>query len=103
MRPTPRTCGSQIGHRFYNLFQIPTSALRRSAMTATSSNQNRVDQNRTSQPVSVRTIDAGRPPARFARGWHCLGLAESFRDGAPHAVQAFGTKLVVFADSTGAL
>ena len=24
----------------------------------------------------VRTIDAGAPPARFARGWHCLGLAE---------------------------
>ncbi len=23
----------------------------------------------------VRTIDAGAPPARFARGWHCLGLA----------------------------
>ncbi|HJY96253.1 MAG TPA: Rieske 2Fe-2S domain-containing protein, partial [Streptosporangiaceae bacterium] len=51
----------------------------------------------------VRTIDAGAPPARFARGWHCLGLAGRFRDGGPHAVQAFGTKLVVFADSSGAL
>ena len=55
-----------------------------------------------------RTIDAGTPPARFARGWHCLGLADSFRDGdpgsasgGPRAVQAFGTKLVVFADSAG--
>ena len=51
----------------------------------------------------VRTIDAGAPPARFARGWHCLGLAERFREGGPHAVRAFGTKLVVFADSGGAL
>jgi 3-ketosteroid 9alpha-monooxygenase subunit A len=51
----------------------------------------------------VRRIEAGAPPARFARGWHCLGLAESFRDGEPHAIKAFGTKLVVFADSAGAL
>ena len=50
-----------------------------------------------------RTIDAGTPPERFARGWHCLGLAAGFRDGGPHAVQAFGTKLVVFADSAGQL
>jgi 3-ketosteroid 9alpha-monooxygenase subunit A len=51
----------------------------------------------------VRTIDAGQVPTRFARGWHCLGLAKTFRDGKPHAVQAFGTKLVVFADTTGKL
>jgi 3-ketosteroid 9alpha-monooxygenase subunit A len=51
----------------------------------------------------VRTIDRGTPPARFARGWHCLGLAEPFRESGPHAVQAFGTKLVVFADSRGHL
>ncbi|MET9266573.1 Rieske 2Fe-2S domain-containing protein [Amycolatopsis sp. NPDC004079] len=51
----------------------------------------------------IRTIDAGAPPARYARGWHCLGLADSFRDGKPHAVQAFGTKLVVFADTAGKL
>src|SRR5580698_1211544 len=51
----------------------------------------------------VRTIDAGTLPARFARGWHCLGLAGRFREGGPHAVRAFGTKLVVFADSSGAL
>lgn len=50
---------------------------------------------------SVRTIDAGTPPARFARGWHCLGLASSFRDGKPHAIEAFGTKLVVFATDDG--
>jgi 3-ketosteroid 9alpha-monooxygenase subunit A len=52
---------------------------------------------------AVRTIDAGEPPTRFARGWHCLGLADSFRDGSPHAIEAFGTKLVVFADSSGTL
>lgn len=52
---------------------------------------------------AARTIDPGTPPTRFARGWHCLGLADSFRDGAPHAIEAFGTKLVVFADSAGAL
>lgn len=51
----------------------------------------------------VRTIDAGAPPARFARGWHCLGLANSFRDGKPHAIEAFGTKLVVFASEDGKL
>src|SRR5437773_2775308 len=51
----------------------------------------------------VRTIEAGAPPARFARGWHCLGLADRFREGGPHAVTAFGTKLVVFAASTSAL
>ncbi len=51
----------------------------------------------------VRTIDAGAPPTRFARGWHCLGLAGRFRDGGPHAVAAFGTKLVIFADSGGQL
>jgi 3-ketosteroid 9alpha-monooxygenase subunit A len=51
----------------------------------------------------VRLIETAPPPARFARGWHCLGLADSFRDGAPHAVHAFGTKLVVFASSSGSL
>ncbi|GAA1944519.1 Rieske 2Fe-2S domain-containing protein [Amycolatopsis minnesotensis] len=54
-------------------------------------------------PDAVRTIDVGAPPARFARGWHCLGLADGFRDGKPHAITAFGTKLVVFADSEGKL
>jgi len=48
------------------------------------------------QTASARTIDAGPPPARFARGWHCLGLARDYKDGKPHAIEAFGTKLVVF-------
>jgi phenylpropionate dioxygenase-like ring-hydroxylating dioxygenase large terminal subunit len=51
----------------------------------------------------VRTIDVGTIPDRYARGWHCLGLAEAFRDGKPHAITAFGTKLVVWAGSDGAL
>jgi 3-ketosteroid 9alpha-monooxygenase subunit A len=53
--------------------------------------------------TSFRTIDVGAPRTRFARGWHCLGLAEPFRDGEPHAVEAFGTKLVVFATEDGKL
>src|SRR5579875_3583356 len=52
---------------------------------------------------AVRTIDAGAVPDRFARGWHCLGLARDFRDGKPHAVQAFGTKLVVWEGADGEL
>ncbi|WP_199431809.1 Rieske 2Fe-2S domain-containing protein [Qaidamihabitans albus] len=55
------------------------------------------------QAEAVRTIDAGAPPARFARGWHCLGLAEHFKDGKPHAINAFGTKLVVFQGEDGGL
>ncbi|MEU2367018.1 Rieske 2Fe-2S domain-containing protein [Streptomyces noursei] len=44
----------------------------------------------------ARVIKAAEPPTRFARGWHCLGLAETFKDGQPHEIEAFGTKLVVF-------
>ncbi|MGP4019638.1 Rieske 2Fe-2S domain-containing protein [Saccharopolyspora sp. 5N708] len=51
----------------------------------------------------VRTIDVGTPPTRFARGWHCLGPADWFKDGKPHAVEAFGTKLVVFQGEDGRL
>ncbi|MDF0530710.1 Rieske 2Fe-2S domain-containing protein [Tsukamurella sp. 8F] len=51
----------------------------------------------------VRTIDSGTAPSRYARGWHCLGLLKDFTDGAPHAVSAFGTKLVVFASADGAV
>ncbi|EOM74853.1 aromatic ring-hydroxylating dioxygenase subunit alpha [Rhodococcus rhodnii] len=53
--------------------------------------------------VETRDIDAGTNPTRFARGWHCLGLAASFRDGRPHQIDVFGTSLVVFADTAGAL
>ncbi|RVW07081.1 3-ketosteroid-9-alpha-hydroxylase, partial [Prescottella agglutinans] len=40
----------------------------------------------------IRVIETGAPPARFARGWHCLGLVADFKDGKPHSVEAFGTK-----------
>ncbi len=54
-----------------------------------------------STDAGVREIDVGTPPTRFARGWHCLGLLSEFADGTPHSVSAFGTKLVVFANSHG--
>ncbi|MGJ0120342.1 Rieske 2Fe-2S domain-containing protein [Williamsia sp. MIQD14] len=49
--------------------------------------------------VAVREIDTGTPPTRFARGWHCLGLASEFTDGVPHSIEAFGTKLVAWGNS----
>ena len=55
------------------------------------------------QQDEVRKIEAEAAPTRFARGWHCLGLARDFSDGKPHQVLAFGQKLVVFAGSDGAL
>ncbi|MFH8441581.1 Rieske 2Fe-2S domain-containing protein [Streptomyces sp. NPDC018026] len=51
----------------------------------------------------VRAIEAAAAPTRFARGWHCLGLAEKYKDGKPHAVTAFGQKLVVFQAGDGTL
>jgi 3-ketosteroid 9alpha-monooxygenase subunit A len=56
----------------------------------------------TTEP-DVRTIEADALPARFARGWHCLGLARDFSDGAPHTVHAFGRKLVVWSGADGTL
>jgi 3-ketosteroid 9alpha-monooxygenase subunit A len=53
--------------------------------------------------AQIREIDVGEVRTRFARGWHCLGLSRTFKDGKPHAVEAFGTKLVVWADSNGDL
>ncbi|NKZ03002.1 Rieske 2Fe-2S domain-containing protein [Actinomadura latina] len=50
---------------------------------------------------AVRAIEAEAVSSRFARGWHCLGLAEKFKDGKPHTVQAFGQKLVVFTGADG--
>jgi 3-ketosteroid 9alpha-monooxygenase subunit A len=51
----------------------------------------------------VRSLDQGTTPIRYARGWHCLGLASAFADGKPHAIHGFGTKLVVWQDSSGEL
>ncbi|WP_442945645.1 Rieske 2Fe-2S domain-containing protein [Nocardia sp. SSK8] len=50
--------------------------------------------------ADYRQIEAAAAPTRFARGWHCLGLLSSFRDGKPHEVKAFGTTLVVFQSET---
>jgi 3-ketosteroid 9alpha-monooxygenase subunit A len=50
---------------------------------------------------AVRAIEAEAVSSRFARGWHCLGLAEKYRDGKPHTVHAFGQKLVVFTGADG--
>ena len=52
---------------------------------------------------TVRALDRGTPPERYARGWHCLGLARDFGGGVPHAVEAFGGKLVVWTDTQGEL
>ena len=51
----------------------------------------------------IRSIEAGAAPTRFARGWHCIGLASAYRDGMPHGVHAFGTKLVVWSGADGEL
>ncbi|MFI6429374.1 Rieske 2Fe-2S domain-containing protein [Rhodococcus oryzae] len=53
--------------------------------------------------MDYRDIDTGRPIDRYARGWHCVGLADTFRDGRPHGLDAFGTRLVVFAEAGGEL
>ncbi|RRR43170.1 aromatic ring-hydroxylating dioxygenase subunit alpha [Mycolicibacter terrae] len=49
----------------------------------------------------VRQIEAQAAPTRFARGWHCLGLTRDLGDGKPHAVTAFGGKLVAFRGADG--
>ncbi len=40
---------------------------------------------------------------RFARGWHCLGLAADYRDGRPHTLDAFGTRLAAYQGGDGAI
>jgi 3-ketosteroid 9alpha-monooxygenase subunit A len=59
----------------------------------------------TLQPTTdeVRQIEAAAASSRFARGWHCLGLTKMFGDGKPHAVHAFGQKLVVFRSGDGTI
>lgn len=47
----------------------------------------------------VTGIETGALPERYARGWHCLGPEDQFGGGVPYPIEAFGTKLVVFADS----
>ena len=51
----------------------------------------------------IRQIEAEAAPSRFARGWHCLDLTRDLGDGAPHAIHAFGHKLVVFRGGDGTI
>ncbi|HUS23860.1 MAG TPA: Rieske 2Fe-2S domain-containing protein [Candidatus Binatia bacterium] len=46
--------------------------------------------------TALHQIEAAPPPERYARGWHCLGLASEYKDGKPHSLQIFGTRLVAF-------
>jgi len=57
----------------------------------------------TTTTTEARSLDSGSTPNRYARGWHCLGLADGFRDGKPHRVSVFEQKLVVWSDSQGKL
>ncbi|MBE1530827.1 Rieske 2Fe-2S domain-containing protein [Actinomadura algeriensis] len=50
---------------------------------------------------AIRRIEAEAISSRFARGWHCLGLAEKYKDGKPHTINGFGQKLVVFMGEDG--
>lgn len=52
---------------------------------------------------TLHRIEAKQLPQRYARGWHCLGLADQYRDGKAHRLDAFGTRLVAFADENGQL
>lgn len=55
----------------------------------------------TVETEKIRSIEADGIPTRFARGWHCLGLTKNFTDGKPHAINAFGQRLVVFQGEDG--
>ena len=48
-------------------------------------------------------IENAQRSHRYARGWHCLGNASDYRDGKPHTLEIFGTRLVAFADSQGTI
>ncbi|NVK44011.1 MAG: Rieske 2Fe-2S domain-containing protein [Oceanospirillaceae bacterium] len=48
-------------------------------------------------------IEAKPIEDRYARGWHCLGLASDYKDGKPHTLNIFGTKLVAYQGEDGEL
>lgn len=62
-----------------------------------------MSENSVARSVRPAKIHAEALPERYARGWHCLGLANQFRDGNPHSIRAFGTRLVVFQGEDGKL
>lgn len=51
--------------------------------------------------MQAHVIEAAPIAQRFARGWHCLGSAAEFKDGQPHGIDAFGTRLVAFQGEDG--
>jgi 3-ketosteroid 9alpha-monooxygenase subunit A len=48
-------------------------------------------------------IEAAPIPPRYARGWHTLGLASQYKDGKPHTLDIFGTRLVCWQSTDGRL
>jgi 3-ketosteroid 9alpha-monooxygenase subunit A len=48
-------------------------------------------------------IEAQPLVQRYARGWHCLGLASEYKDGKPHTLNIFGRRLAAFADASGSV
>jgi 3-ketosteroid 9alpha-monooxygenase subunit A len=53
--------------------------------------------------TALHRIEVKQLPERYARGWHCLGLAAAYRDGKAHRIDAFGTRLVAFQGEAGQL
>ncbi len=47
------------------------------------------------QMIEVKSV-AETAEYRYARGWHCLGEAEAFRDGKLHTLNVFGSRLLGF-------
>ena len=53
--------------------------------------------------MTVGQIQSSPIMNRYARGWHCLGTAEEYKDGKVHALEVFGTRLVAFSGASGAV
>lgn len=52
---------------------------------------------------TLHRIETKQLEDRYARGWHCLGLASQYRDGKAHRLDVFGTRLVAFQGDDGQL
>ena len=55
-----------------------------------------------SAQLQVRIIEAAPVAERYARGWHCLGLASEYTEK-PQMLEYFGTRLVVYRGASGGL
>ncbi len=42
--------------------------------------------------IPLHKLESAAPPERYARGWHCPGLAADFKAGKPHRSSRFGTR-----------